>query len=80
MTLREVASQFKARDKIRCKLNMHIESREWFTGTIISIKESGDEWDATIKRDDVLSGNRWGVIITERNKHLIQPILGDWDL
>ena len=81
MTVKEIALQFRVDDKIRCKINMGVESGSWFTGTIFKIgKVSHDECELTIQRDDQGNGFYWISLLTPQTKHLIQPIIGDWDL
>ncbi len=83
MTVNEIACQFKIGDKVRCKINVGIESREWFVGEILEIKkEHHKEYALIIKRDNFINDFQlsWLATINEHTKHLIFPLVGDWDL
>ncbi len=80
MTASETALQFKVGSRVKCRINLHADNGVWFTGTILTILEEGGEWYLVMKRDDATKGSQWAVYINGHTKHLIKPIIGDWDL
>ena len=68
--------------RVKCRLNGSGTTPQWFTGIITHINRSHAVVD--ILRDDRDPGGSghsgtWTTTVTDKNCHLIKPLISDWD-